>query len=85
MTDSLEPDTDQPNAESANAAADPATFLPNLKKRRRTLSQRLVLTMNVFVIFACFGTAIGIYYSNEKANDRKVVDIFGSGGIPTLT
>lgn len=85
MTDSLDPDTDQPNAESANAAADPATFLPSPKKRRRTLSQRLVLSMNIFVIFACFGTAVGVYYSNEKANDRKVVDIFGSGGIPTLT
>ncbi|MEY3147447.1 MAG: hypothetical protein RL688_666 [Actinomycetota bacterium] len=85
MTDSLEPDTDQPNAESANAAADPATFLTSLKKRRRTLAQRLVLSMNIFVIFACFGTAVGVYYSNEKANDRKVVDIFGSEGIPTLT
>ena len=79
MTDSLEPDTDQPNTESANASADSATFLPSLKKRRRTLSQRLVLSMNIFVIFACFGTAVGVYYSNEKANDRKVVDIFGSG------
>jgi len=85
VTDSLEPDTDQPNAESENSAVDPATFLPSLKKRRRTLPQRLVLTMNIFVIFACFGTAIGIYYGNEKANDRKVVDIFGSDGIPTLT
>lgn len=53
--------------------------------RRRTWSQRLVLAVNVFAIIACFGAAIGIYYGNEKANDRRVVSIIGAEGGPMLT
>jgi len=54
-------------------------------KRRRTWPQRLVLSLNIFVVVACFGTAIGIYYGNEKANDRRVVSIIGADGGPALT
>lgn len=54
-------------------------------KRRRTVAQRLVMSLNVFVIIACFGAAIGVYYGSEKANDRRVVSIIGADGGPTLT
>lgn len=37
------------------------------------------------MVVACFGTAIGIYYGNEKANDRRVVSIIGADGGPALT
>ena len=54
-------------------------------KRRRTWPQRLVLGVNVFAVVACFAAAIGIFYGNEKANDRRVVSIIGAEGGPTLT
>jgi LCP family protein required for cell wall assembly len=54
-------------------------------KRRRTWAQRFVLGVNVFAVVACFGAAIGIFYGNEKANDRRVVSIIGAEGGPTLT
>lgn len=43
-----------------------------------------MLALNVFIALACFGTAIGIYYASEKANDRKVVSLVGATG-PKLT
>lgn len=54
-------------------------------RRRRTWPQRLVLTMNSVLVVACVIAAGVIYYGNEKANDRRVVEIFGSANIPTLT
>ena len=56
-----------------------------IRQRRRTWPQRLVLTFNTLLTVACFGTAITVYYGNEKANDRKVVSILGSQGGPKLT
>ena len=55
------------------------------RQRRRTWPQRLVLTFNSLLAVACFGTAITVYYGNEKANDRKVVSILGAQGGPKLT
>lgn len=54
-------------------------------RRRRTWPQRLVLTMNAILVVTCVVSAAVIYYGNEKANDRRVVEIFGSQNIPTLT
>ncbi len=54
------------------------------RKRRRTWPQRLVLTLDLVVVIACFGAALAIYYGNEKANDRKVVTLAGATG-PKLT
>lgn len=45
------------------------------RPRRRSWTQRAVLTLNVVVIFACFTTAGLVYYGSEKANDRKVVSL----------
>jgi LCP family protein required for cell wall assembly len=56
-----------------------------VRQRRRTWPQRLVLTFNSLLAVACFGTAITVYYGNEKANDRKVVSILGAQGGPKLT
>ena len=56
-----------------------------IRQRRRTWPQRLVLTFNTLLTVACFGTAITVYYGNEKANDRKVVSILGAQGGPKLT
>lgn len=55
------------------------------RRRRRTWPQRLILTMNSLLVVACLVAATVIYYGSEKANDRKVVEIFGSENIPTLT
>ncbi len=85
MTEVQPPHDDEPvvGDETLNQLArrrpDPAP------KRRRTWPQRLVLSLNIFVVVACFGTAIGIYYGNEKANDRRVVSIIGADGGPALT
>lgn len=54
-------------------------------RRRRTWPQRLVLTLNSLLVVTCVVSAAVIYYGNEKANDRRVVEIFGSPNIPTLT
>ena len=54
-------------------------------KRRRTWGQRAVLGLNAAVVFACFVAAIGVYYGNEKANDRRVVTLIGAEGGPLLT
>lgn len=56
-----------------------------IRQRRRTWPQRLVLAFNTLLTVACFGTAITVYYGNEKANDRKVVSILGAQGGPKLT
>jgi len=41
--------------------------------------------MNSVLVVTCVIAAAVIYYGSEKANDRKVVEIFGSQNIPTLT
>jgi LCP family protein required for cell wall assembly len=45
----------------------------------------MVLTFNSLLVIACLGTAVTVYYGNEKANDRKVVTILGAEGGPKLT
>lgn len=41
--------------------------------------------MNSVLVVTCVVAAAVIYYGSEKANDRRVVEIFGSQNIPTLT
>ena len=85
MTEVQPPHDDEPRVgdETLNHLS---TLQPDpAPKRHRTWTQRFVLGMNVFVIIACFGAAIGVYYGNEKANDRRVVSIIGAEGGPTLT
>ena len=89
MTDSVEPGEQSPGIDP-QAEDDTLTGLPRLtveplRKRRRTWPQRLVLSFNSLLAVACLGTAVTVYYSNEKANDRKVVSILGAEGGPTLT
>jgi LCP family protein required for cell wall assembly len=45
------------------------------RRARRTWPQRFVLGFNVLAALACFGTAFGLYYANERVGDRKVVTI----------
>ena len=89
MTDVQPPSDDQPAVEPT-AGDDTLNHLSVLQpdpspKRRRSWSQRAVLGVNAVAVFACFAAAIGVYYGNEKANDRRVVSIIGSEGGPTLT
>ena len=89
MTDSLEPGDMAPGTEPPTENGTPTDLshavVEPVRQRRRTWPQRLVLTFNTLLAVACFGTAITVYYSNEKANDRKVVSILGSQGGPKLT
>ena len=89
MTDSLEPgdmapDTEPPTENGTPTDLSHAVVEP-VRQRRRTWPQRLVLTFNTLLAVACFGTAVTVYYGNEKANDRKVVSILGAQGGPKLT
>ena len=89
MTDSLEPGDMAPGTEPPTENGTPTDLshavVEPVRQRRRTWPQRLVLTFNTLLAVACFGTAITVYYSNEKANDRKVVSILGAQGGPKLT
>ena len=89
MTDSLEPGDMAPGTEPPTENGTPTDLshavIEPVRQRRRTWPQRLVLTFNTLLAVACFGTAITVYYSNEKANDRKVVSILGAQGGPKLT
>ncbi|MSV57965.1 MAG: hypothetical protein F2909_05085, partial [Actinobacteria bacterium] len=89
MTDSVEPGEQSPGTDP-HLEDDTLTGLPRLtveplRKRHRTWPQRMVLTFNSLLVVACLGTAVTVYYGNEKANDRKVVSILGAEGGPTLT
>ena len=89
MTDSLEPGDIAPGTEPPTENGTPTDTSHSVvepeRQRRRTWPQRLVLTFNSLLAVACFGTAITVYYGNEKANDRKVVSILGAQGGPKLT
>ena len=89
MTDSLEPGDMAPGTEPPTENGTPTDLshavVEPVRLRRRTWPQRLVLTFNSLLAVACFGTAITVYYGNEKANDRKVVSILGAQGGPKLT
>ena len=89
MTDSLEPGDIAPGTEPPTENGTPTdtshSVVEPIRQRRRTWPQRLVLTFNTLLTVACFGTAITVYYGNEKANDRKVVSILGAQGGPKLT
>ena len=89
MTDSLEPGDMAPGTEPPTENGTPTDLshavVEPVRQRRRTWPQRLVLTFNSLLAVACFGTAITVYYGNEKANDRKVVSILGAQGGPKLT
>ena len=89
MTDSLEPGDMAPGTEPPTENGTPTdishSVVEPIRQRRRTWPQRLVLTFNTLLTVACFGTAITVYYGNEKANDRKVVSILGAQGGPKLT
>lgn len=80
----MAPGTEPPTENGTPTDLSHAVVEP-VRQRRRTWPQRLVLTFNTFLAVACFGTAITVYYSNEKANDRKVVSILGAQGGPKLT
>ncbi len=89
MTDSVEPSEQSPGTDP-QLEDDTLTGLPRLtveplRKRRRSWPQRMVLTFNSLLVIACLGTAVTVYYGNEKANDRKVVTILGADGGPKLT
>ena len=89
MTDSVEPSEQSPGTDP-QLEDDTLTGLPRLtveplRKRRRSWPQRMVLTFNSLLVIACLGTAVTVYYGNEKANDRKVVTILGAEGGPKLT
>ncbi len=89
MTDSVEPGEQSPGTD-LQLEDDTLTRLPRLTveplhQRRRSWPQRFVLTFNSFLVVACLGTAVFVYYGNEKANDRRVVSILGANGGPTLT
>ena len=89
MTDSVEPGEQSPGTDP-RPEGDTLTGLPRLtaeplRQRHRSWPQRLVLTFNSLLVVACLGTAVFVYYGNEKANDRKVVSILGAEGGPTLT
>lgn len=80
MAPGTEPPTENGTpTDLSHAVVEPA------RQRRRTWPQRLVLTFNTLLAVACFGTAVTVYYGNEKANDRKVVSILGANGGPKLT
>lgn len=53
------------------------TLPPPVARRpaRRTWPQRFVLGFNVLAALACFGTAFGLFYANERVGERKVVTI----------
>ena len=89
MTDSLEPGDMAPGTEPPTENGTPTdishSVVEPIRQRRRTWPQRLVLTFNTLLTVACFGTAITVYYGNEKANYRKVVSILGAQGGPKLT
>jgi len=89
VTDSLEPGDMAPGTEPPTENGTPTdishSVVEPIRQRRRTWPQRLVLTFNTLLTVACFGTAITVYYGNEKANDRKVVSILGAQGGPKLT
>ena len=89
MTDSVEPGEQSPGTETKPENGTPTdlshSVIDPVPQRRRTWPQRLVLTFNTLLAVACFGTAITVYYGNEKANDRKVVSILGAQGGPKLT
>jgi LCP family protein required for cell wall assembly len=89
VTDSLEPGDIAPGTEPPTENGTPTDTSHSVvepeRQRRRTWPQRLVLTFNSLLAVACFGTAITVYYGNEKANDRKVVSILGAQGGPKLT
>jgi len=83
-------EVDPPNGDEPIVGDETLNELARLRpdpapRRRRTWPQRLVLGLNVVVVIACLGAAIGVYYGNEKANDRRVVSIIGSEGGPKLT
>jgi LCP family protein required for cell wall assembly len=80
----MAPGTEPPTENGTSTDLSRAVVEP-VRQRRRTWPQRLVLTFNTFLAVACFGTAITVFYSNEKANDRKVVSILGAQGGPKLT
>ena len=80
----MAPGTEPPTENGTPTDLSHAVVEP-VRQRRRTWPQRLVLTFNTLLAVACFGTAITVYYSNEKANDRKVVSIVGAQGGPKLT
>ncbi len=80
----MAPGTEPPTENGTPTDLSQAVVEP-VRQRRRTWPQRLVLTFNTLLAVACFGTAITVYYSNEKANDRKVVSILGAQGGPKLT
>ena len=80
----MAPGTEPPTENGTPTDLSHAVVEP-VRQRRRTWPQRLVLTFNTFLAVACFGTAITVFYSNEKANDRKVVSILGAQGGPKLT
>ena len=80
----MAPGTEPPTENGTPTDLSHAVVEP-VRQRRRTWPQRLVLTFNSLLAVACFGTAITVYYSNEKANDRKVVSILGAQGGPKLT
>jgi LCP family protein required for cell wall assembly len=80
----MAPGTEPPTENGTPTDLSHAVVEP-VRQRRRTWPQRLVLTFNSLLAVACFGTAITVYYGNEKANDRKVVSILGAQGGPKLT
>jgi LCP family protein required for cell wall assembly len=89
VTDSVQPGEQSPGTDP-QLDDDTLTGLPRLtveplRKRRRSWPQRFVLTFNSLLVVACLGTAVFVYYGNEKANDRRVVSILGANGGPTLT
>jgi len=59
--------------------------IPAPRRRRRTIAQRLVLSLNLVVVLACFVTAAVVYWGSEKANDRKVVSLVTASGGTKLT
>lgn len=59
--------------------------IPAPRRRRRTIAQRLVLSLNLVVVLACFVTAAVVYWGSEKANDRKVVSLVTAAGGTKLT
>jgi LCP family protein required for cell wall assembly len=87
--DSVEPGDMAPGTEPQTKNGTPTdlshSVVEPVRQRRRTWPQRLVLTFNTLLAVACFGTAITVYYGNEKANDRRVVSILGAQGGPKLT
>lgn len=66
---------DEQHTSPERASVPPATPVAARRKRRRTWPQRLLLSLNIVVVLACFAAAIGLIIAGHYGNSIVRVDI----------